>query len=91
MKNYSLIPLFKFMSARLMIGYCWKWKIGTRQHQNPWNYLVSKKIVDKTNNGENVSSFAVVEAVLVQCNFAYNQYQQNLEVLYTFTPNKSSH
>lgn len=49
-----------------------------------------KKIVDKTNNGENVSSLAVVEAVLVQCNFAYNQHQQNFEVLYTFNPNKSS-
>ena len=37
------------------------------------------KIVDKTNNAENLSSLAVVEVVLVQCDFAYNQYQQKFE------------
>ena len=31
----------------------------------------------------------VFEVVLVQCNLADNQYQQKLEVLYTFTSNKS--
>ena len=30
-----------------------------------------------------------LEVVLVQCNLVDNQYQQNSEVLYTFTPNKS--
>ena len=34
-------------------------------------------------------SFEVVEIVLVQLNLVDNQYQQNSEVLYTFTPNKS--
>ena len=34
-------------------------------------------------------SLEVVEAVLVQCNFVDNQYQQKSEVLYTFTPNES--
>ena len=29
-----------------------------------------------------------MEVVLVQCNLVDNQYQQNLEVLYTFKPNK---
>ena len=31
----------------------------------------------------------VVEVVLVQWNLVDNQFQQNLHVLYTFTPNKS--
>ena len=49
----------------------------------------TKKLIDKTKNGENVPSFEVVEVVLVQCNLVDNQYQQKSEVLYTFTPNKS--
>ena len=49
----------------------------------------TKKLIDKTNNRENVSSFEVVEVVLVQCGLVDNQYQQKSEVLYTFTPNKS--
>ena len=31
----------------------------------------------------------VVEVVLVECNLVDDQYQQNSEVLYTLTPNKS--
>ena len=46
----------------------------------------TKKIIDKTKDTENVPSFEVVEVVLVQCNVADNQ----CEVLYTFTLNKSS-
>ena len=42
--------------------------------------------MDKTKDRENVPSFEVVEVVLVQCNVADNQ----SEVLYTFTLNKSS-
>ena len=34
-------------------------------------------------------SLEVAEVVLAQCNLVDNQYQQNFEVLYTFTPNKS--
>ena len=34
-------------------------------------------------------SCEVVEAVLAQCNFVDNQYQQKSEVLCTFTSNKS--
>ena len=49
----------------------------------------TKKLVDKTKNGENVPSLEVVEAVLVHCNLVDSQYQQNSEVLYTFTSNKS--
>ena len=46
----------------------------------------TKKLIDKTKNGENVPSHEVVKVVLVQCD---NQYQQKSGVLYTFTRNKS--
>ena len=49
----------------------------------------TKKIIDKTKNGENVPSLEAVEVFLVQGNLVDNQYQQKSEVLYTFTPNKS--
>ena len=49
----------------------------------------TKKSTDKTKIGENEAGLEVVEAVLVRCKLADNQYQQKSEVLYTFTPNKS--
>ena len=49
----------------------------------------TEKTIDKRQNGENIPSLEVVEEVLAQCNLADNQYQQNYEELYTFTPNKS--
>ena len=49
----------------------------------------TKKLIDKTKNGEHVSSLEAVEVVLVQCKLVDNQYQEKPEVLYTFTPNKS--
>ena len=49
----------------------------------------TKKVIDKTKNGEKTPSLAVVEEVLAQCNLGDNQYQQKSEVLYTFIPNKS--
>ena len=52
-------------------------------------FASTKKLIDKTEKGENDPGLEVVEAVLVQCTFVDNQYQQNSEVLYTFTPNKS--
>ena len=48
----------------------------------------TKKLIDKTKNGENVPSLEEVEVVLAQCNLLDNQYQQKSEVLNTFTPNK---
>ena len=46
----------------------------------PWNYLVvQKKVIDKTENGENVPS---LEVVLVQCSAEYNQYQKGLKYYY---------
>ena len=49
----------------------------------------TKKLIDKTINGEKVPSLKVAEVVLVQCNLVDNQYQQKSEVLYIFTLNKS--
>ena len=42
----------------------------------------TKKLIDKTKNGE------VVEVVLVQCNLVDDHYQQKPELLCTFMPNK---
>ena len=52
-------------------------------------FEITKKIIDETKNREKVPSLEVVEAVLVQCNIADNQYQEKSEVLYTFTLNRS--
>ena len=49
----------------------------------------TKKLIDKTINGEKVPALEVIDVVFVQCNLVDNQYQQKPEVLYTFTHNKS--
>ena len=49
----------------------------------------TKKLIDKTKNGENVASLEVVDIISDQCNLVDSQYQPKSEVLYTFTPNKS--
>ena len=43
----------------------------------------------KNENGENIANLEITEVVLVHCNIANNNYQQNSRVLYTFVPNKS--
>ena len=48
----------------------------------------SKKVTNKTRNGEIVPSLEVVEVFLVQCNLVDNQCQQRSEVLHTFALNK---
>ena len=45
----------------------------------------TKKIIDKTKNGEKVPSLDVVEVVLVQCNSVENLYQRNSEVCYFYS------
>ena len=51
--------------------------------------LGSTKIkITKDKNGENVLHLEVVELLLVLCNLANNDYQQDLRILYTFVPNK---
>ena len=49
----------------------------------------TKSKVTKDENGENVPRLEITEAVLIDCNIANNDYQQDLIVLYTFVPNKS--
>ena len=50
---------------------------------------ITKNLINKTKNGEKVSSVQVVELVSVPCNLVDNQYQQSSEALYTCTSNKS--
>ena len=54
-------------------------------------YYTWKNIREKSKQRmeKNIPSLEVVEVVLVQCNLIHNHYQENPEVLYTFTPNKS--
>ena len=44
--------------------------------------------VTKDKNGENVSHLDITESVLVHCNLANNDYQQDSRILYTFVPSK---
>ena len=48
-----------------------------------------KSKITKNKDGEKVSRLEITEVVLVHCNIANNNYQQNLRVFYTFAPNKS--
>ena len=49
----------------------------------------TKKLMNKTKNGENLPSFEVVGIVLEQCNLVNTRCQQKSQVLYTFMPNNS--
>ena len=44
--------------------------------------------ITKDKNGENVPHLEITEVVLVNCNIADNDYQQNSRLFYTFIPNK---
>ena len=44
----------------------------------------TKKLIDKTENRENVPSLEAVERVLAQYSLEYNEYQQKSEVIYSF-------
>ena len=52
-------------------------------------FCSTKKLMDKSKNGEDVPSLEAVEVILVQCNLVDNQYKQKSEVLYTFMLSKS--
>ena len=45
--------------------------------------------ITKGKNGENVPHLEIFESVLVHCNLANNDYQQNSRILYTFVPNET--
>ena len=44
--------------------------------------------INEDKNIENVSNLEITEVVLVHCNIANNDYQQDSRVLYTFVSNK---
>ena len=44
--------------------------------------------ITKDKNGENAPHLEITEVVLVHCNIANNDYQQNSRLVYTFVPNK---
>ena len=48
----------------------------------------TKNKTTKDKNGENVPHLEITEVVLVHCNIANNDYQQDSRALYTFIPNK---
>ena len=48
----------------------------------------TKNKIAKDKNGENVPHLETSEVILVHCNIANNDYQQDSTVLYTFVPNK---
>ena len=44
--------------------------------------------ITKEKNGETLPHLGIIEVVLVHCDIANNDYQQDSRVLYTFIPNK---
>ena len=48
----------------------------------------TKKKINKSKNGENISHLEITEVVLVNFNIVNNDYQLYSKVLYTFVPNK---
>ena len=44
--------------------------------------------ITEDRNGKNVPHFEIIEVVLVHCDIANNDYQQDSRVLYMFVPNK---
>ena len=48
----------------------------------------TKNKITKKKNGENVLHLEITEVVLVHCDIANNDYQQDLKVLCAFVPNK---
>ena len=49
----------------------------------------TKSNITKDRNAEKVPCLEITEVVLVKCNTAYDDYQKNSTVMYTFLPNKS--
>ena len=49
----------------------------------------TKKKITKDENSENRSHLEITDVILIHCNIANNDYQQDSRVMYTFVPNKS--
>ena len=50
---------------------------------------ITESKINKDESGENVLHLKITEVVLINCNIANNDYQQDSRVSYTFVPNKS--
>ena len=50
----------------------------------------TKDKIVKDENGENVPHLEIIDIVIVQCNIANKDYQEDSRVLYKFVSNKSS-
>ena len=66
-----------------------KYKLELKTPETIQLFGSTKKLIDKTKNGEKVPSLEVVEVVLVQCNLVDKHFQRKSEVLYNFALNKS--
>ena len=49
----------------------------------------TKSKIIKVKNGKNYPQLEITEVVLIHCNIAKNDYQQNSKVLYKYVPNES--
>ena len=49
----------------------------------------TKKKITKDENSENRSHLEITDVILIHCNIANNDHQQDSRVMYTFVPNKS--
>ena len=66
-----------------------RYKLQLKTSENMKLFCSTKKWIGKTKNGKSVSSLVMIKGVLAQCNLIDNQFQQKLEALYSFMPNKS--
>ena len=57
------------------------YKLEIQTHETMKLFGSTRKLIDKTKNGENEPTLQVVKVVLVQCNLVDNQNQQKSEVL----------
>ena len=85
----TIPPIFAYINRinnRLVFKIKNGYKLSLQRPKTMKLFGNTKKLIDKTKNGENLASLEVVQVVLVQCNLVDNQYQQKKEVLYTFRP-----
>ena len=62
------------INDRLMFKIKDEYKLELQMPETMKLFGSTKKLINKTKNGENVPSFEVLEVVLVQCNLEDNQY-----------------
>ena len=87
--NHLIHIYINSITNKLVINLKDEYKLELQTSETMKLFGGTKKLLNKTKNGENVPSLEVAEVVFVPCNLAYNQYKQKFEVLFTFPPNKS--